>query len=184
MVDSESGEGQTLSTTEEREKKIESLVMQWGKDRGILENSTPFGQLQKTLEESVELLEAVLHEDVLDIEDAIGDIWVTLVMVRGCGCESLGKPPCCEPDDALADMTSAALARNIIQRLPAMFHEALVPGEDIDELWDCCKQIELYLQAICWKWNLNYLEAKYAAYEQIKDRKGYLRPDGVFVKEA
>jgi hypothetical protein len=42
MVDSESGEGQTLSTTEEREKKIESLVMQWGKDRGILENSTPF----------------------------------------------------------------------------------------------------------------------------------------------
>jgi phosphoribosyl-ATP pyrophosphohydrolase len=32
--------------------------------------------------------------------------------------------------------------------------------------------------------NLNLTDCFEHAYQQIKDRKGYLRPDGVFVKEA
>jgi len=80
------------------------LIQQWGRDRGILDNSTPLGQSRKTVEEVRELVEeaAILHacdtinqgpyekdEDyrkaTLDnLADAIGDIFVTLVMVAGC----------------------------------------------------------------------------------------------------
>lgn len=99
------------------------LIIQWGRDRGILDNSTPLGQSRKTVEEVFELVEAAAQYKVTDAQcdldklaDAIGDVFVTLVMVAGC----------------------AKLDIN-----------ACVAG----------------------------------AYNEIKDRKGYLRPDGVFVKE-
>jgi len=105
------------------------LIQQWGRDRGILDNSTPLGQSRKTHEEVRELgeeasalnvLNGLPGEDtteVLDrLADAIGDIFVTLVMVAGCA-----------------------------------------------------------------KLDINACVAQ--AYDTIKDRKGYLRPDGVFVKE-
>jgi NTP pyrophosphatase (non-canonical NTP hydrolase) len=111
------------------------LIEQWGRDRGILDNSTPLGQSRKTVEEVRELVEAATmyscytisrgagetgedyrKEALDDIADAIGDIFVTLVMVAGCA-----------------------------------------------------------------KLDINACVAQ--AYSAIKDRKGYLRPDGVFVKE-
>jgi NTP pyrophosphatase (non-canonical NTP hydrolase) len=109
------------------------LIEQWGRDRGILDNSTPLGQSRKTDEEVRELIEAAAKMQAFmelvdgdidhrfdsyetELADAIGDIFVTLVMVAGC----------------------AKLDIN-----------ACVAG----------------------------------AYEEIKNRKGYLRPDGVFVKE-
>lgn len=81
------------------------LILQWGRDRGILDNSTPLGQSRKTVEETFELVEAAaqlvvadarcdedgslyasdLRRETLDkLADAIGDIFVTLVMVAGC----------------------------------------------------------------------------------------------------
>lgn len=80
------------------------LIEQWGRDRGIFEHSTPLGQSRKTVEEVRELIEesAILHacdtinqgpyekddeyrKATLDkLADAIGDIFVTLVMVAGC----------------------------------------------------------------------------------------------------
>lgn len=113
------------------------LIIQWGRDRGILDNSTPLGQSRKTVEEVFELVEAAaqlqfadarcdeesstynmdLRREVIgNLADAIGDVFVTLVMVAGC---------------AKLDINA------------------------------CVTQ----------------------AYNAIKDRKGYLRPDGVFVKE-
>jgi NTP pyrophosphatase (non-canonical NTP hydrolase) len=105
------------------------LIQQWGRDRGILDNSTPLGQSRKTVEEVRELVEEASALNVLSglpgedttavmdkLADAIGDIFVTLVMVAGCA-----------------------------------------------------------------KLDINACVAQ--AYNEIKDRKGYLRPDGVFVKE-
>ncbi len=108
-------------------------IKQWGHDRGIIKNSTPLAQSRKTIEEVHELITACAKVDawhdgfgglssVLDsreaeLADAIGDVFVTLVMVAGCA------------------------------------------GLDIQT---CIAQ----------------------AYLEIKDRKGYLRPDGVFVKES
>ncbi len=114
-------------------KDLIEKIMQWGHDRGIIENSTPLAQSRKTIEEVHELVTAcakvdgwydgptglreVLDSHEAELADAIGDVFVTLVMVAGCA------------------------------------------GLDIQA---CIAQ----------------------AYDVIKDRKGYLRPDGVFVKEV
>ncbi len=109
-------------------------IKQWGHDRGIIKNSTPLAQSRKTIEEVHELITACAIKESqascrhsyfpavstraeIELADAIGDVFVTLVMVAGCA------------------------------------------GLDIQA---CIAQ----------------------AYDTIKDRTGYLRPDGVFVKEV
>ena len=96
---------------------IEIDVIRWGEARQIVQNSTPYAQALKTLEEVQELLDAIQANDREAMIDAYGDILVTLVM----GC-------------ATADL----------------------------DLVKCFKH----------------------AYEQIKDRKGYLSAEGIFVKES
>jgi NTP pyrophosphatase (non-canonical NTP hydrolase) len=96
---------------------IEMDVIRWGEDRQIVQNSNPYAQALKTLEEVQELLDAIQAKDREAMIDAYGDILVTLVM----GC-------------ATADL----------------------------DLVSCFNH----------------------AYEQIKDRKGYLSPEGIFVKES
>lgn len=98
-------------------RELEMKVIQWGEARGIVQNSKPWAQAQKTQEELDELLAAISHNDVDLMKDAYGDILVTLIM----GC-------------ATADI----------------------------DLVEC---LEL-------------------AYNQIKDRKGYLTPEGIFIKEV
>jgi NTP pyrophosphatase (non-canonical NTP hydrolase) len=96
---------------------IEMKVIQWGEARGIVQNSTPIAQAQKTQEEVNELFDAIVANDREAMIDAYGDILVTLVM----GC-------------ATADL----------------------------DLVSCFKH----------------------AYEEIKDRKGTLLPNGIFQKES
>ncbi len=91
-------------------------VIAWGAERGIIQHGKPIGQALKTLEETTELLTAITLNNTDEIEDAVGDILVTLLMV-------------CATTD--------------------------VPVE----------------------------KAMERAWNTIKDRKGYLRADGVFVKE-
>lgn len=94
----------------------ENEVEVWGHARGIIQNGKPMGQAIKTLEETTELLDAINKGDKEAIKDAVGDIFVTLLM------------------------------QCAIQRFTAT-------------------------------------EALAAAYTQIKDRKGYLTPEGIFVKQ-
>jgi hypothetical protein len=95
---------------------IEMKVIQWGEARKIVQNSTGLAQWNKTIEEVIELRDALLLDDRDAKIDAYGDILVTLIM--GCACEDLNLTSCLEH-----------------------------------------------------------------AYEQIKNRKGYLTPEGIFVKQ-
>lgn len=97
-------------------RELEMKVIQWGEARGIVQNSNPKAQLEKTVEEVMELRDAIRMSDTEAMKDAYGDILVTLIM----GC-------------ATADI----------------------------DLVSC---LEL-------------------AYNEIKDRKGYLTPEGIFVKQ-
>ena len=55
------------------------LIHQWAKERGIFDNLTPFDELLKTHEEVGELIKACYDDDRLAIQDAIGDVMVTLI---------------------------------------------------------------------------------------------------------
>ena len=95
---------------------FEMKVIQWGEARQIVQNSTGLAQWNKTIEEVIELRDALLLDDRDAKIDAYGDILVTLIM--GCACEDLNLTSCLEH-----------------------------------------------------------------AYEQIKNRKGHLTPEGIFVKQ-
>ena len=72
--------------------KTEMLTLQWGEARGIVQNSTPYAQAQKTQEELYELFEAIEDGDREAMADAYGDILVTLVM--GCATADLDLVTC------------------------------------------------------------------------------------------
>ena len=95
---------------------LTDLIVGWGFDRRITVNSNPQAQTLKLVSEAGELADAVLKNDKHAIEDAIGDVYVTLVMVAS---------------------TAGLSVRECVE----------------------------------------------AAYNQIKNRKGTLTPEGVFVKE-
>lgn len=77
-------------TLEELEKKI----VIWGQDKGILPHPDPMAQWDKTREEVLELREAIVMDDREAAKDAIGDVFVTLVM--GCGHWNLAMQECVE----------------------------------------------------------------------------------------
>lgn len=61
-------------------EKTESLVLQWGEDRGILEHSNARAQLLKTMAELGELADAEGKNDTAGIVDGIGDVLVTIIL--------------------------------------------------------------------------------------------------------
>lgn len=63
-----------------RYTKLETLVIDWAKEKGILEKGNPQAQAEKTLEEVQELLDAIAVNDKAEIEDALGDILVTIII--------------------------------------------------------------------------------------------------------
>ena len=55
-------------------------VVNWGNDKGILEQGTTVSQAVKTIEEASELLSAVNADDRSEVKDAIGDVMVTVIL--------------------------------------------------------------------------------------------------------
>ena len=60
-------------------QELVPLIHQWAKEREIFDKSTPFDQLLKTHEEVGELIKACYDNDKPAIQDAIGDVMVTLI---------------------------------------------------------------------------------------------------------
>jgi|SRR5690606_6827251 len=74
--DTKTGEGLLKESFE----PLESKVLNWAKDKGILDKATPMTQALKTLEEVNELLLAINSNNKGEIEDALGDILVTIII--------------------------------------------------------------------------------------------------------
>lgn len=87
-------------------------------------------------------------------------------------------------------------ARGIIQNGNAHIQAKVKLQEELDELIlaieesnmpevkDAVGDCMVVLTMICAIMDIDLVECYRGAYEEIKDRKGYLRPDGVFVKES
>lgn len=61
----------------------EADIIQWGIDRNLIGptgEATKYGQFCKTLEEATELIDGINKNDCEMVKDAIGDVFVTLVM--------------------------------------------------------------------------------------------------------
>lgn len=73
-------------------KELIEQVVQWAKDRNLIEGSSPVRQIYKTMEEATELAVAIGRYDAgyddvepgaltAEIMDAIGDVTVTLIII-------------------------------------------------------------------------------------------------------
>jgi NTP pyrophosphatase (non-canonical NTP hydrolase) len=60
--------------------ELEALVITWAHQKGILDNGTPRAQASKTVEEVQELIDAIDTNNKPEIEDALGDILVTIII--------------------------------------------------------------------------------------------------------
>jgi NTP pyrophosphatase (non-canonical NTP hydrolase) len=60
--------------------ELEALVITWAHQKGILDNGTPRAQADKTVEEVQELINAIDVNNKAEIEDALGDILVTIII--------------------------------------------------------------------------------------------------------
>lgn len=61
-------------------QELESLVIAWAKEKGILDKGNPSAQCDKTLEEVMELSTALFNNDKAEVIDALGDILVTIII--------------------------------------------------------------------------------------------------------
>ena len=59
---------------------LEALVLDWAEEKEILKNGTKLKQGLKTLEEVQELLSAIHDDDFEELQDAIGDVMVTIII--------------------------------------------------------------------------------------------------------
>ena len=59
---------------------MKNKILQWAKDKGILDKATPEAQMLKTVEEVGGLANALGKKDKAEIIDSIGDIAVTLII--------------------------------------------------------------------------------------------------------
>lgn len=90
--------------------ELEPLVLEWAKEKGILEKATPLAQARKTEEEVNELLEACVAQHggfetfknskgklvntSEELKDALGDILVTIII--GAALQNLKLEDCLE----------------------------------------------------------------------------------------
>jgi len=61
-------------------QELEKLVIDWSREKGILQNGTTMSQAMKTWEEVHELKDAIVNDDKEEIIDALGDILVTIII--------------------------------------------------------------------------------------------------------
>ena len=166
--------------------ELTGLITQWGVDRRIVQNATAFAQTRKTHEEFCELVQALAWLDgsspdtndsvMEDVKDAIGDIYVTLVMV--CACND--TPIRMELDFAQIGGMNKGPLKFIESLIPDLIRDAV---EDNTTVRITARRIVCGLMALCDEMGLDFIECVEQAYNEIKDRKGTLREDGVFVKE-
>ena len=61
--------------------RFEQNVIAWGKSKGLISKENSFKQFTKTTEELGEIASALFRDDMELLEDSIGDVFVTLIIL-------------------------------------------------------------------------------------------------------
>ena len=155
--------------------ELVAKVENWARERDILENGQAQSQYLKMLEELGELAIAVDEDEIID---AIGDTIVVMINLNGILKTQHNI------DFKIADIEferSTLKLKNIYNQILSFIHSSAskVVRQKFDNLGQDFKNLLSILASIGYDLNscLN------VAYDEIKDRKGKLLPNGNFVKE-
>lgn len=142
--------------------RYQELILDWAKERNILDRSCAPKQRLKLMEEIGEAAVALLKNDLVGLKDAIGDICVVLIILAGQVGEKITDSNF-DPDGfCFEGETDAGLLSAISYSEYTGF---------------------FYVVELAGRHNLTLIECVEAAWNEIKDRKGKTE-NGVFIKES
>lgn len=165
-------------------QELVPLIHQWAKERKIYEELTPFDELLKTHEEVGELIKACYDNDKPAIQDAIGDVLVTLINY----CYMVEQPSEYLIYKGLVtfkdtNISCILYALEINGELTALFHDVyFTKGKDSLTGYFNVIRITKYLRFIAESIDSTPEECLNIAYNEIKNRKGMMI-NGKFVKD-
>lgn len=169
-------------------------VKGWSKERGILDNGKLETQITKFFEEFGEIATGISKNKPELIMDGIGDALVVLVNILELGKDKLsGEMTTAEiiehglqlQVDDVADVEKHfddnGYPHHLYLHATEIFATAFIRSDaGFDQLnWALYRLAKLALY-----YRLNIRHCFSLAWHEIKDRKGYLNTDGIFVKEA
>ena len=172
--------------------ELNAAIIKWAEDREITKHSTSYAQAFKTAEEEQELIEAVqshklrregMVETDLPIFDAIGDIYVTLVVGMACCQTELRDINCLSHQGASGQKDPVSqLQRELI---PLSRHTPKDKGDSVTVFYYSTVGLMMSnLANVAEQYGTTLEACVEQAYNVIKDRKGRLLPNGIFVKEG
>lgn len=148
-------------------QELQTKIIDWADEKGILTNSDSLKQLKKTFEEVTELVCALVDKNDAEIKDAIGDVNVTLIILKRLS-ES-GKV-----DGSLSN-SRVFMAINWIVEIFSKVSKNKDVGVDIIRAQEC-------LSRVAQENNLTLEDCTQSVYEIISKRSGKME-NGVFVKD-
>lgn len=171
-------------------------IIDWAKEKGILEKGDLAMQLEKSREENAELTKAITKYEngnkdaLIEIKDAIGDVYVTLVIAS----KLKGMRPYFTfqsiplwtgdfwDDKDRADISWSCYTEGL-RDMDTLTYVAFTKQEsDFKQIHDRLYLYVNYLNDIAINYNLNFVECIDYAYNTISKRKGKMI-DGSFVKD-
>lgn len=162
-------------------EQLRENIIKWADDKGILSKATPASQATKILEECLELVVADYNNNREEIEDACGDIYVTLVIeahMLGLDLDEVLPINIGVTDDLLGAYTPRAIlatATNIFGTLT----EGYISYTTVDRF---IKMTYHKLLFYCAYNDILLKDAVQGAYDIISKRTGRME-NGVFVKD-
>jgi len=161
---------------------ITENIRQWAKDRKLIPNSTLEAQNLKIAEEFGELADAFRRKNERVIKDSIGDIYVVATIIAGLLNERTEELPTLQ-NTYYENKENLKYSFMWLQSDIGDVAKAVIRDKQ-DKLLDSLGNIVNDLEAFCKYQKIDFKECLNLSWYEIKDRKGYLREDGVFVKES
>lgn len=158
--------------------ELNKKIIQWAKERQIDIKGTCKGQALKTIEEIAELMIGIARNDIDLIEDALGDVYVTLVI--GCMLQGIRIDKVIDFNEnydlKVIDEKESIwlLSENLMEFTSSSYDDSYV---------NSCVWIYIYLNRIAIYYNLGLKNCVEKAYQEISNRKGKMI-NGTFVKEG
>ena len=158
-------------------------IRKWAEDRKIIPNSSLSMQNIKLAEEFGELALGVRKEDVELIKDSVGDIFVVATIMAGLEYIKI--------EDLEFNQQAGYYNKNkdnlkysfmwLQNSIGEVAKSIIRQNLDVRKLWYV--NIINDLMAFCeWK-KISFIDCIVGAYNEIKDRRGYLNENGIFIKE-
>ena len=141
------------------------IIVDWATPKGLIKPENAPMETLKLIEECGELARAIINNDQKEQKDAIGDIFVVLVILS----KQLGIESCFKFSINKTKVPINQLAENIDKLITCSFDK---------EYHDACISC---LDIISNTLNLDITECANLAWNEIKDRKG-VAVNGTFIK--